>query len=88
MTDAALRLRPAGWCCFPAALPFARNGGGGFLYHGRYRGIAAGLERGGIMLRGLLRLHILPGLLPLPILCCILSFRILPAQKLRLFFWG
>ena len=34
----------------------------GFLHYGRYRGITAGLEWGGIMLRGLLRLHILPGL--------------------------
>ena len=67
----------------------AGMGRGGFLYHGRYRGIAAGLKWGGIMLRGLLRLHILLGLLlPLPILCCVLIFRILPAQKLRLLFWG
>ena len=62
--------------------------GGGFLHYGWYRGIAASLEWGGIMLRGLLRLHILPGLLPLLFLRCILSFRILPAQKLRLLFWG
>ena len=59
--------------------------GGGFLHHGRYRGIAAVLERGGIMLRR----HFLLGLLlPLPILCCVRIFRILPAQKLRLLLWG
>ena len=62
--------------------------GGGFLHYGRYRGITAGLEWGGIMLRGLLRLHILPGLLPLLLLRRILAFCFFPAQKLWLFFWG
>ena len=56
--------------------------GGGFLYYGRYRGIAAGLERGGIMLRGLLGRHILPGLLSLLLLRRILAFCFFPAHKL------
>ena len=60
---------------------------GGILYHRRYRGIAAGLEWLGIMLHGLLGLHILLGLL-LPSLCRIFLFCILPAQKLRLLLRG